>query len=335
MSDITTKNPAQMTPQELEHLLFHYVGELMKLYDAGQNRIVTPENVYQPGVAKGRDLFEELQEKLFLPNSGVEGLEHLDQCLEDLKAGRQVIFLADHRGNFDVPSFNALLRRHGARYAPIQDRLTYVAGRKLNESSDLVKMFTEKYSRLVIVPRREIPQPSPDETPAQTEARLAVEADASRINRAAFRALMKLKKEGHIFVLFPLGGRYKSGAKNEPVKESTSYVRAFDTAYLISMEGNLLPTKEVMEEERPVAAKVVFRVGPPLDCKRFLEQQQAAFEALKDTSLADGSRLPPGMDADQYAVNHIMEMLANLRRKGGYDMENLSPSSRFDTSILG
>jgi glycerol-3-phosphate O-acyltransferase len=303
------------TQADLNLLALDIVQRLQKTYVPGRDRIVTPENVYQPGVEAGRAELEAFALRLFLPGSAIEGLEHLDDALAQLRAGRSVLFLAEHRGNLDVPSFYALLRREPPRYGEVLERLVYVAGRKLNESSDFIKMFTEKYSRLIIVPRRDYPKPAAGETAEQREARERFEKEAGRINRAAFRELLRLKKAGHIVVLFPLGGRLKPDADNVPVRESTSYVRAFDTAYLLSMEGNTLPPAPRMEDERPVQSKVVYRVGPALDCKAFLAAQKARF----DEALRAGA-LPRDADVDQFAVENIMAMLANLRVTGSYGM---------------
>jgi glycerol-3-phosphate O-acyltransferase len=300
-----------LTQADLNLLSLDIVQKLQKSYQPGRDRIVTPENVYQPGVAAGRPELEAFALRLFLPGSAVEGLEHLDGALAQMRAGRSVLFLAEHRGNLDVPSFYALLRREHPRYGEVLERLVYVAGRKLNESSDFIKMFTEKYSRLIIVPRRDYPKPGAGETPEQREARETFEKEAGRINRAAFRELLRLKKAGHIVVLFPLGGRLKPDADNVPVRESTSYLRAFDTAYLVSMEGNTLPPLPRMEDERPIQAKVVFRIGPALDCKAFLAGQRALFDEAMHAGV-----LPHDADPDQFAVENVMAMLANLRLTG-------------------
>jgi glycerol-3-phosphate O-acyltransferase len=302
-----------LSQADLNLLALDIVQKLQRLYQAGRDRIVTPENVYQVGVAEGRPELEAFNLRLFLPGSGVEGLENLDDALMQIKAGKSVLLLSEHRGNLDAPSFNALLRREHPRFLEILERLVYVAGRKLNESSDFIKMFSEKYSRLIIVPRRDYPKPSANETPNETQAREDFEKDAGRINRSAFRELLRLKKAGHIFVLFPLGGRLKPDADNVPVKESTSYVRAFDVAYLVSMEGNTLPPLPRMEDERPVQSKVVFRVGSRLDCKSFLAEQKVLF----DEALHAGV-LPHNADPDQFVVENIMAMLANLRLTGRY-----------------
>jgi len=309
-----------LTQADLNLLALDIVQKLQKTYEPGKDRVVTPDNVYQAGIAAGRAELEAFVLRLFLPGSAVVGLEHLDEALAQLHAGRSVLFMAEHRGNLDVPSFHSLLRREHPRYRDILERLVYVAGRKLNESSDFIKMFTEKYSRLVIVPKRDYPKPAPQETEAERAARDRFEKEAGRINRAAFRELLRLKKAGKIFVLFPLGGRLKPDADNVPVRESTSYVRAFDTAFLVSMDGNTLPPLPRMEEERPVQARVVFRVGPPLDCKAFLAAQKARFEE----ALRVGT-LPSGADLDQFAVENLMLMLANLRLSGGTGQPHPNP----------
>ncbi|MDH4121009.1 MAG: hypothetical protein OEV94_04820 [Deltaproteobacteria bacterium] len=295
------------------------ISALTALYETGKDRVVTAENVYQPAVTAGRDLVEQFIYHLLLPGSGIEGKENLDHCLKDLEQGKRVLFLGEHWGNFDVPSFNAMLRREDPRYRAIQDQLIYIAGRQLNESSDLVKMFSEKYARLVIVPRRYIPVAGQAETEAQRLAREEEEQNITRINRAAFRQLHQLKKKGHVFVLFPMGGRYKPDEYNTPVKEVASYIDAFDSLYLLSMDGNTLPVRKRMEEERPKLARVVFRVGAPLDCKSFLQDQYARHQQA-----AQAGALPEGLEADQYVVNHVMEMLMNLRKTGDYGLDRLS-----------
>ena len=298
---------------ELNLLTLKLMQALQSTYEPGRDRIITPENVYQPGREVGRAELEAFMDNVLAPGSAVEGVQHLDHCLGELEAGRSVLFLPEHRGNLDVPSFAVLLRRSYPRAPEIARRLIYIAGRKLNESSDLIKMFTEKYSRLVIVPRRDFPPENPQASEEERAAREEFIQHAARINRAAFRELVRLKKAGHIFVLFPLGGRLKPDADNVPVRETTSYLHSFDTAYLISMEGNTLPPLARMEDERPIQDKVVFRVGPPLSTKTFLAEEKARFDAER----AAGS-LPADTDYEQMVVEHIMAMLERLRLHGDY-----------------
>lgn len=186
--NVTAHPGTPLTPEDLERLVQELVAKLMARHEPGKDRLIVPENVYQPANAEGRDEFEAFQLKLLLPGSGVVGLEHLDHCLGELRQGRSVIFLPEHRGNLDVTSFNALLRREDPRYHEILDRLIYIAGRKLNESSELIKMFTERYSRLVIVPRRELPPPPPGRRPRRrSNARKASARPAASTGRRSAR----------------------------------------------------------------------------------------------------------------------------------------------------
>ena len=302
-----------LSQRELEGLALQLIQALQRSYEPGRDRVITPDNVYQPGREAGRADLEAFMEHVLAPGSGVEGVQHLDRCLADLAAGRHVLFLAEHRGNLDVPSFSVLLQRAYPRAQEILRRLVYIAGRKLNESSDFIKMFSEKYSRLVIVPRRDFPPEPVGGSEKEREEFESFRQYATRINRAAFRELVRLKKAGHIFVLFPLGGRLKPDADNRPVRETTSYLHSFDTAHLVSMDGNALPPEARMEDERPIQAKVVFRIGPALDCKAFLAAERERFEARRGSG-----ELPPEADYEQEVVEHIMTMLERLRLHGDY-----------------
>ena len=305
---------SQLTQDEINLLSLDLVQKIQAGYVAGKDRKITPENVYQEAVLEGREVLEGFCSKMFLHGSRVEGLEYLDDCLARMERGESILFLPEHRGNLDTPSFYALVKQQSSKYSAILDRLIYVAGRKLNESSDYIKMFTEKYARLVIVPRRDLPPPLPNETESQEKEREANEQEAAQINRAAFRQLVKLRKAGHVFVLFPLGGRLKEDADNVPVKESMSYMQTFDVCYPISMEGNILPPGARMEDERPIQDKVIFRVGRPIESKAFLTEQRE----IHNTALASaGGKVEE--DFEQFAVNRLMRMLEQLRLKGDYN----------------
>ena len=310
---MASPEPRILSEEELNLLTLDMFQKMQAAYEPGRDLKVTPENVFQEAVLKGRDVLEGFIWQILLPGSAVEGAEYLDDCLRRMRAGESIIFLPEHRGNMDTPSFYALMRSYGERYAEILDRLVYIAGRKLNESSEFIKMFTEKYSRLVIVPRRDLPEPAPGESETERLAREGYTREAGQINRAAFRQLVRLRKTGRIFVLFPLGGRLKPDAGNIPVPETTYYLKAFDTAYPISMEGNVLPPRSRMEDERPVQSKVVFRVGPPLDCRAFLALQREIYERY--AAEKGGAE---AQDYHQFTVNRIMKMLEDLRLTGGY-----------------
>lgn len=313
------RNPEKgsvLPDSEVARLSRKLITDLEATYQPGRDRVVTPANVHQPAVLEGQSVMEELADRLLLAGSRVEGEENLDDCLKRLERGESVLLLPEHRGNLDASTFHSLLRRDGRKkYEPILTKLVYIAGRKLNESSELIKMYTEKYSRLVIVPRRDLPPPHPGEGAAEKKGRVDLEQAAAKINRAAFRQLVRLRRAGYLFVLFPLGGREKPDADNVPVRETVSYLRAFDTCYLISMEGNLLKPLPRMEDERPRQDRVVFRVGPAIGCDALLRGQRRQFEAAQ----ASGT-LEDGLDFEQFTANRIIELLADLRRTGRFDL---------------
>ena len=274
----------------------------------GGARRITPENVYQAGRRENLDLVLSLQDKLLVPGSGFEGLEHMDEALARYKEGKRLILLLEHKGNFDVPAFHFLLRLEEARYRLLLDRLVYVAGRKLNEESEVVRRFTEVFSRLVIVPRREIPASRPGETPEEEAARAEATTEAVRINRAAFRKMFNLIEEGAIIGLFPLGGRPKPNIPPVPVKETTTYLKHFDWMLLVGMEGNTLPVGAGrMEEEIPRRDLVVFRIAPPRPCNGYLEEAKAAYAAAA----------PADLDFEQFTANRIVEEISRLSLAAG------------------
>ena len=311
---MTCQDVRKLSKEDIELITLDVIKRLQATYQPGRNREITRDNVFHAAVLEGQKDFEEFVDVFLLPGSCVEGLEHLDDCQDRLARGETVIFLPEHRSNFDTPAFHTLLRREDPKYKKLLDVLIYVAGRKLNESSDLVNMFTEKYSRLIIVPRRDFPSPTPGEGEEDARAREQYERYASLINRAAFRKMVQLKKAGNVFVLFPLGGRLKPDADNIPVRETTSYLKTFHTAYLISMEGNPLRPRPVMEDERPSQDEVVFRVGRALESKRFLNEQRGIF----DQACAAGG-LVPEPDFEQFTAGRIMNMLEQLRVSGDFD----------------
>lgn len=309
----TQQPPAyRLPPAALDQHIHAAIKRIQAFYVEGHDRVITPENTYQPAQREGRKELEALQDLLLLPGSGVFGLEHFAHCRERLCAGESVIWLPEHRGNLDVSSFHVLLRRAVPDCEEILERLVYIAGRKLNESSEYIKMFTEKYTRLVVVPPRDLPQPHAAETPAERQQREEFITQAQRINRSAFRQMKRLSKQGAILVLFPLGGRWKPGASTRPLRETTAYIQHFDWVYPLSMEGNTLPPRERMEEEWPVPDRVAFRFGEPLETHVFLREQRARYEQEQ----ASG-QLPAQPDFEQFVADQIMTMLETLRNTHG------------------
>ena len=295
-----------METSELAEMAKKYSDKMRANYESGDNLKITPENVYQEGVKHNYDLFMELMEKLMLPGSGVMDVENLLKARQILDQKKSVLFLMKHAGNFDVSSFYSLVGRKGPPYTDILDRLVFIAGRKLNEDSVMVKTFTEVFNRIVIVPNREIPVKRDGETPSEASAREEEIKEAGRINRAALREMMRLKKNGHIIALFPMGGRPKPQIKEKGVKETTSYMRLFDYVYFIAMQGNLLPVGEKMMEESPRQDRIVFRVSEPVLTANYLDESRRRFE-MQDKE----------PDFDQFNVDRVMVEIGQTEAVSG------------------
>jgi len=288
-------NKSTMKQVEASDLIIIYHQKMLENYHSMENLVITPKNVFQEGIRYNYNIFMELVDRLMLPGSCVKGAKYLINTLTLIKQKKSILFLMKHIGNFDVPCFYSLLSKEGEQYQQILDRLVFIAGRKLNEDSLLVKTFSEIFSRLVIVPNREIPIQTDHETPEQKSYRETIENEATLINRAAFRKMINLKKEGRIIVLFPMGGRPKSWLKEKGVKETTSYMRLFDYVQFIKMEGNLLPVGREMKEEHPQRDKIIFTISDAVLAKDYLEESHRLFEEQTKE-----------MDFDQFNVNRLM-----------------------------
>ncbi len=285
-----------MKHDDLRALVNTYYEKMRANYHSTEGLKITPGNVFQKGIRYNYHLFMELVDELMLPGSCIAGAQHLLKTLSYLEEGKSVLFLMKHVGNFDVPCFYSLLSREGKQFQGILDRLVFIAGRKLNEDSVMVKTFSEIFSRLVIVPNREIPPETDDETLEQKAHRKAVLSEASRINRAALRTMIRLKKEGCIIVLFPMGGRPKPWLKERGVKETTSYMRFFDYVHFIEMKGNLLPVRtEDMKTDIPWRDKIIFVISEPVSTETYLEESGRLFEQQTE-----------GTDFDQFNVDRVM-----------------------------
>ncbi len=284
-----------MKQVEVSDLIIIYHQKMLENYHSMENLVITPKNVFQEGIRYNYNIFMELVDRLMLPGSCVKGAKYLINTLSLIKQKKSILFLMKHIGNFDVPCLYSLLSKEGEQYQQILDRLVFIAGRKLNEDSLLVKTFSEIFSRLVIVSNREIPIQTDHETPEQKSYRVTIENEATPINRAAFRKMINLKKEARIIVLFPMGGRPKPWLKEKGVKETTSYMRLFDYVQFIKMEGNLLPVGREMKEECPQRDKIVFTISDAVLAKDYLEGSHQLFEEqTKET------------DFDQFNVYRVM-----------------------------
>lgn len=266
-----------------------------------QDRALTPENVYQEQHTANRELFFSVASHLLEEGSGIDGLENLKQLGQLSAEGHSCFIFAEHLSNLDVPTFWMLMKLAGPEFEALFDRIVFIAGRKLNEESGIVKIFAEMFARIVISPKsfyESLPE-------GVEKERLLAEAQA--INMAAYRKICRLKMTGRIFLVFPAGTRYRpwEPATRRGLRETEAYLRSFEYFSIASCKGNLmLPEQGVdMADETPRPGKVRMHFGPVNKSADFRRQSLEKYAAAK----ARGEDIP---DEKQYIIDKIMEEIA-------------------------
>ena len=261
--------------------------------------VVTEDSVFQEGNPANKPLIKEIMADLLLPGSQILGMEHLGELLEAARKRRPCLILMEHYSNFDIPCFYELLERNGEVDRKVAEAIVSVAGVKLNEDSDLVRSFTEVYTRVVLVPGRgseDIADPKERKEQAKRRAKL---------NIAAMKVLMKLRREGRIILVFPTGTRYRpwDPSTGRGLKEIDSYVKFYSSMVTIAINGNtlLLNPNGNMEEDYPSRDVVIYTVSPVMKCSEFRREALRSHEA--------------GKDPKQHVVDQIMAALGSLHEQ--------------------
>lgn len=258
--------------------------------------VVTDKNVYQEANPANKPLLRRIITDLLLPGSRIEGLEHLAELHGLAQRKRSCLVLMEHFSNFDLPNFYELLEAAGDEGREIAEALVAVAGVKLNEASRLVLAFTEVYTRVVIFPSRSVR--SIKDRLKRTEA----ETRRARINIAALKTLMSLRRQGRLVLVFPTGTRTRpwDPSTGRGLREIDTYLKYYSNMVLVAINGNtLLPNpNNNMDEDYPVKDVVRYTVGPVLKCHEFRR------EALRSN--------PDAEDPKQAVADHVMAALTAL-----------------------
>jgi hypothetical protein len=257
---------------------------------------VTDENVYQEGNPTNKPLMRRIIADLLLPGSRIDGFEHLEELAALARRRKFCLVLMEHYSNFDLPNFYELLEQRGPAGAQIADAIVAVAGVKLNEESRLVLAFTEVFTRVVIFPSRSVQGIKDRGKRREAETRRA------RINIAALKTLMSLRRQGRIVLVFPSGTRYRTWdpSTGRGLKEIDTYLKYYSSMVLVAVNGNtLLPNpNNKMDEDFPVKDVVRYTVSPIMRCSEFRR------EALRAR--------PDEADRKQVVADHVMAALNAL-----------------------
>lgn len=258
---------------------------------------ITEENVYQCGNSEIRPLLDKMVETLVLPGSGIGGMENIRELYRLLKEGHSCLLLLEHYSNMDLSLFDSLLRKE-EEGEPVADSLVAIAGMKLTEDNPVVAAFASAYTRLVISPSRSL-QGLDSEQYKEEIARSAA------INRAATRALIRIKEKGGLVLVFPSGTRYRpwEPSTKRGVREIDSYIRLFDYMCLVAINGEVLHVRQGDMMDDSVSQDLVrLTAGPVMNCATFRSDVRTKAEAAGVE------------DKKQALVDAVMNMLEGIHQ---------------------
>jgi len=247
--------------------------------------VVTEDNVYQEGDPDVLAILDEMVEHLLLPQSGLDGLENLEELLEKAESGKSCMLLVEHYSNMDLSIVSLLARKAGGRGKDIGNAITAMAGMKLNEDNPVVAAFTGAYNKIVIYPSRYLQDADPEKDRAEI-------VRSNAINRAAMKALIRHKYKGNLILVFPSGTRYRPWEPDSKkgVREIDSYIRSFDYMCFIAINGEVLHVQKTDMMNDAVSRDVVrVTASPVVDCQEFRNKviAETADEEDKKQAVAD------------------------------------------------
>ncbi len=228
---------------------------------------LSSDSVVRWAETRHRPMFESICRRLLLPGSEVVGLEHLRELVRLANEGQSCLLCLNHCSNLDTPTLATLLTDVGE--AELFDRLIWIAGRKLEEDGGLASLLIRGFNRVLLTPHSWFEA-------ERTEAEVK---EARRINMAAERAMLKLRRQGWVFALFPSGTRRRPGDEStrQAIAETDSYLRAFDHLLLCHISGCTLPVSrnQGFTHETPQLDRMIYTFG---SVQRTLEWREAMAE---------------------------------------------------------
>jgi len=240
--------------------------------------VINGDNVFQEGDPEILAILDEMVEKLILPGSGLDGLDHLEELLTLAESGKSCLLLPEHYSNLDLSIISLMVRKAGGRGSEIGKSIIAIAGMKLNEDNPAVAAFTGAYTKIVIYPSRYLSGLDANEKKAEFSR-------SNMINRAALKVINEQKVKGKMILIFPSGTRYRPwdpGSK-KGVREIDSYIRSFDYMCLVAINGECLHIQKTDMINDEVSEDVVrVTVSPVISCAEFREKARASMSEDED-----------------------------------------------------
>lgn len=266
---------------------------------------IDASNVYQPANEKNRFLIDKLVSDNILPESHIGAKENFLDFYRQVKEGKSGLILMEHYANTDLPAIMYMLAHDGdPELAELSKKIVAIAGMKLNEDDSIVRAFAESFTRVVIYPTRSLDKNAKDVSEDEAKEE---EMKARKINLAAMHAMDDCKRRGEVILVFPSGTRYRPGhpETKRGLKEIDSYLRLFDVAVLVSINGSILQIQEGKEDmlsDIVVQDKVVITASPVINCKQFRKDYLATLPADE-------------ADPKQKVIDRVMQILEEQHDK--------------------
>lgn len=283
---------------------FEQAKKMMHNSKMHEDSNITPENIFQEAHKTNREILFKTMKYAHLDGSTILGVENILNLYELSQSGKSCIILSEHLSNLDVPSLFTRFYDHlDPKLKEIFEKFIFIAGVKLNETP-LVKLFTEMFTRIVIVPIRSIENMLKEEEKFKKEI-----AIAKKINLKATRKIFEIKNKGYIFILYPAGTRYRpwNPDTKRGIKETTSYLNSFDYFCCCSINGNNMPPREHEDMTREPVYRdvVVFNFGKVTEAKTFIEDQISNNKIVTEDKEY----------VKQFIVDRIMEEIEKLHNE--------------------
>lgn len=156
--------------------------------------------------AAGCDFF---RPSMDLEHSLILGIDNMEKALNQLAAGDNVVFLANHQSEADPQVVSCLFEKAGPQYGKLASDITYVAGHKVT-TDPLAIPFSMGRNLLCIHSKKHIDS-DPDTKPAK-----------SKQNMAAMNEMLQGLKDGGMAIwVAPSGGRDRRNVSSNKIPVAT------------------------------------------------------------------------------------------------------------------
>lgn len=224
---------------------------------------------------------------VFVPDIRLDGQENLEIVRMLSKQGKIIIFTPNHESNADAPSVLHSLSRNG--FGDIAENIVFMLGVKLKKNP-LTRLFINGFNYIPVWP------------PSLKPKNAKEKQEKWEIQREAITSTKEVIKQGNHLVVFPEGGRSRTGILGRGNPGILNYI-PYDS---IIVPVTIIGTKEVLSpgEVIPKRFPVSVIFGQPVPLSELIDKNLSAES-----------------DRRRCAVDNIMKRIAvnvPVERRGVY-----------------